>query len=114
MKWDGGRKESGDPQATAGLPRFRNIGHAPVLGMGFRQAFMFRPGGIIPRRGIRSSTRLYQFFYDYFMWMLKLIKRISPNSVVDTTEIGLAMLGSHVLREVAQVLANQNSQPLSL
>ncbi len=53
---------------------------------------MFRPGGIIPLRGIKSRTRLYQFVYDYFMWLVKLMKFLSPNSVVNTTQIGLAMI----------------------
>jgi uncharacterized protein YbjT (DUF2867 family) len=65
-----------------------------LLNMGFSQAYMFRPGAIIPLRGIKSRTRLYQFMYDYFMWMVKLMKLISPNSVVDTTQVGLAMINS--------------------
>ena len=65
-----------------------------ILKLGFRQAFMFRPGAIIPKRGIKSRTKLYQFMYDYFMWMVKLIKLFAPNSVVDTTQIGLAMINS--------------------
>jgi len=57
-----------------------------LLNMGFKQAFMFRPGAIIPLRGIKSRTKSYQFMYDYFMWLVKLIKAISPNSVVSTTQ----------------------------
>lgn len=63
-----------------------------LLNLGFKQAYMFRPGGIIPLRGITSKTKSYQFIYDYFMWLIKLIKFISPNSVVNTTQIGLAMI----------------------
>lgn len=63
-----------------------------LLKLGFKQAFMFRPGGIIPLRGIKSKTRLYQFFYDYFMWLIKLIKWMSPNSIVNTTQIGQSMI----------------------
>ncbi|MEQ8476138.1 NAD-dependent epimerase/dehydratase family protein [Fulvivirga sp.] len=63
-----------------------------LLKMAFSQAFMFRPGTIIPLRGIRSSTKLYQFFYDYLMWLIKFIKFIAPNSVVNTTQLGLAMI----------------------
>jgi uncharacterized protein YbjT (DUF2867 family) len=65
-----------------------------LLKMGFKQAFMFRPGAIIPLRGIKSRTKGYQFIYDYFTWLVKLIKLISPNSVVTTTQIGLAMINS--------------------
>lgn len=67
-----------------------------LLKLGFNKAFMFRPGAIIPLRGIKSKTKLYQFIYDYFMWLVKLIKFLSPKSVVDTTQIGLAMINSHL------------------
>lgn len=65
-----------------------------LLNLGFRQAYMFRPGMIIPLRGIKSRTKSYQFVYDYFMWLVKLTKAISPNSVVNTTQIGRAMINS--------------------
>jgi uncharacterized protein YbjT (DUF2867 family) len=63
-----------------------------LLNLGFKQAFMFRPGGIIPLRGIKSKTKGYQFIYDYFMWLIKLIKLFAPNAIVNTTQIGLAMI----------------------
>lgn len=62
--------------------------------LGFRTAFMFRPGAIIPLRGIKSKTKLYQFMYDYFMWLIKLYKFVSPNSVVDTSQMGQAMINA--------------------
>ena len=65
-----------------------------LLKLGFRQAYMFRPGAIIPLRGIKSKTKSYQFIYDYFMWLLKIIKAVAPNSIVNTTQIGLAMINS--------------------
>ena len=75
-----------------------------LLKMPFRQAFMFRPGAIIPLRGIKSSTRLYQFFYDYFMWFIKLMKVISPGSIVNTTQLGLAMINVSLYGYEKQVL----------
>ena len=65
-----------------------------ILNLGFKQAFAFRPGAIIPLRGIKSRTKSYQFMYDYFMWLVKVIKAIAPNSVVNTTQIGLAMINA--------------------
>jgi uncharacterized protein YbjT (DUF2867 family) len=65
-----------------------------ILKLGFKQALMFRPGMIIPLRGIQSRTKSYQFIYDYFLWMVKLVKTLSPNSVVTTTQIGKAMINS--------------------
>jgi len=63
-----------------------------LLALGFKQAFMYRPGIIIPLKGIKSRTKAYQFMYDYFMWLVRLIKFLSPNSVVNTTQIGLSMI----------------------
>lgn len=63
-----------------------------LLGLGFKQSYMYRPGMIIPLNGIKSRTKLYQFMYDYFMWLVKLIKLIAPNSVVNTTQIGQSMI----------------------
>lgn len=63
-----------------------------LLKMGFKQAFMYRPGAIIPLKGIKSGTRLYQFFYDYFMWLIKLLKFLFPKSIVNTTQLGLSMI----------------------
>lgn len=65
-----------------------------LLNKGFKNAFAFRPGMILPLRGIKSRTKSYQFMYDYFTWLVKLIKLISPNSVVSTSQIGLAMINS--------------------
>lgn len=63
-----------------------------LLASGFTQSFMYRPGMIIPLNGIKSRTKLYQFMYDYFMWLVKLIKFFAPNSVVNTTQIGKSMI----------------------
>ena len=65
-----------------------------LMALGLKQAFMFRPGAIIPLRGIKSRTKLYQFVYDYFMWLVRLMKWLAPNSVVNTTQVGLAMINA--------------------
>lgn len=75
-----------------------------LLQMGFKQAFMFRPGAIIPLRGTKSKTKSTQFLYDYFMWLVKAIKAFAPNLVVDTTQIGLAMINSVTIRYTQKVL----------
>jgi uncharacterized protein YbjT (DUF2867 family) len=63
-----------------------------LLNLGFKQAYMFRPGAIIPLRGIQPSSKLYRVLINNLKWLIKLIKRIAPNSVVDSTQIGLAMI----------------------
>ena len=63
-----------------------------LLKMGFRQAFMFRPGMIIPLRGIQPSSKLYRVVINNLKWLLKLMKKLAPKSVVDTSQIGQAMI----------------------
>ncbi len=63
-----------------------------IINMGFKQAFAFRPGAIIPLRGILPSSKLYRVLVKNVTWLLKLIKKMAPNSVVNTTQIGLAMI----------------------
>lgn len=76
-----------------------------LLHKGFRQAYMFRPGIIIPLRGIKSRTKMYQFMYDYFLWLIRLIKALAPNSTVTTTQIGLAMINSMLHGADQKILA---------
>lgn len=87
-----------------------------LLNLGFRQAFMFRPGAIIPLRGIEPSSKLYRVLINNLKWLLKLLKKLTPNKVVDTTQIGLAMINVSLkgyenkvlMPEDIQVLARQN------
>ncbi|MFK7969341.1 MAG: NAD-dependent epimerase/dehydratase family protein [Bacteroidia bacterium] len=65
-----------------------------VIKLGFKQAFAFRPGAIIPLRGIQPSSKLYRVLINNLTWLIKLIKAIAPNSVVNTTQIGLAMINA--------------------
>lgn len=63
-----------------------------LLKMGFKQAFMFRPGGIIPTKGIQPSSQLYRRLIFWLGWMLRLMKLIAPNSIVNSDQIGRAMI----------------------
>ncbi len=63
-----------------------------LLNLGFKQAFAFRPGAIIPMRGVGPSSKLYRVLINNLKWLLKLMKRLAPDKIVDTTQIGLAMI----------------------
>lgn len=63
-----------------------------ILNMGFEQAYMFRPGAIIPKRGVQPSSKLYRILINNMKWFIRLLKLLSPNSVIDTDQIGRAML----------------------
>jgi uncharacterized protein YbjT (DUF2867 family) len=84
-----------------------------LIKMGFKGAYMYRPGAIIPLRGIKSSTKLYQFMYDYFMWFVKLMKFLFPKSVVNTTQIGLSMINIVELGYEKNIIDPADIQKLS-
>jgi uncharacterized protein YbjT (DUF2867 family) len=56
------------------------------------KAYMFRPGFIEPLDGIKSKTRSYRLFYVVLKPILPLLRRMLPNQVLSTREIGRAML----------------------
>ena len=63
-----------------------------ILNKGFKDAYMFRPGAIIPEKGIRSSTGWYNIGYvllkPFFPWMKK------NKNITTTTRFGQAMINS--------------------
>ena len=63
-----------------------------LLGLPFKAAFMFRPGAIMPRHGVRSKTALYRMAYAVLTPLYPLIKRLSPNAVTTSDQVGKAML----------------------
>jgi nucleoside-diphosphate-sugar epimerase len=61
-----------------------------VLQKGFAKAVMFRPGLIIPEKGIKSRTSWYSVVYAILTPFFPLLKRSS--SITTTTAIGQAMI----------------------
>lgn len=61
-----------------------------ILNMGFKDAYVFRPGGILPERGIKSKTRLYNNLYILLRPFFPLLKRMK--SVTTTSIMGRAMI----------------------
>jgi hypothetical protein len=63
-----------------------------LLRLPFERAFMFRPGLIIPKHGIESSTRLYRVAYAAIAPVAPLLKALFPRFATTTEEVGRAML----------------------
>jgi uncharacterized protein YbjT (DUF2867 family) len=75
-----------------------------LLSLPFKAAYMFRPGAVLPLHGIRSATRWYNAAYVALRPLYPIVKRISPNMITTTEQLGRAMLAvarngypSHVL-----------------
>jgi len=63
-----------------------------LLRLPFKSAYMFRPAAIQPLHGVRSKTRWYMLIYDVLWPLLTLGKRLFPQYVTTTEQVGKAML----------------------
>ena len=62
-----------------------------VLALGFRAAYMFRPGFIQPERGIESGTGWYRAFYVVARPLGGILVKTMPGSATSTSAVGDAM-----------------------
>jgi len=63
-----------------------------ILKKGFKDSYMFRPGAIIPEKGIKSSTNWYQYLYVIMTPFFSLLKK--SKKITTTTKLGQAMINS--------------------
>ena len=64
-----------------------------LLALPFK-TYMFRPGAIIPLHGIRSRTGWYNAMYAVARPLFPVLKRIFPNAVTTTEQVGKAMIAT--------------------
>ena len=62
-----------------------------LLSLGFKNAYMFRPGFIQPKRGIRSRTGWYNAIYSVMGPLYFILKKI-PKYVTNTETLARAMI----------------------
>lgn len=63
-----------------------------LLRMPFRAAYMFRPGIIQSKHGIRSKSLAYRIGYVVVAPFLLIISAVAPQSVTTTERVGAAMI----------------------
>lgn len=63
-----------------------------LLKLPFKAAYMFRPAGIQPLHGIRSSTAWYQTLYSLTAPLLTLLNKVAPKYMTTTEQVGRAMI----------------------
>jgi hypothetical protein len=65
-----------------------------LLRMPFKAAYMFRPGVVQPLHGVQSRTAAYRILYSLTAPLIPLLRRIFPNQILTTEEMGRAMLNT--------------------
>ena len=63
-----------------------------LLALGFRQAYMLRPGFIQPVKGVRSKTGWYQAFYTVLTPVSPVVRSLFPGLATTTSAVGRAMI----------------------
>lgn len=63
-----------------------------LLTLGFKKAYMLRPGIIQPLHGIKSRTKAYRYLYSVAKPIIELSRWLFPQYVTTTQELGCAML----------------------
>jgi hypothetical protein len=79
-------------QSKAMWARVKRRAEDALFAMPFKAVYVFRPGIIEPKHGIRSRTRIYNLLYPVLYPLIRLIKLLLPKYVTDTERVGQAML----------------------
>lgn len=78
-----------------------------LMAMGFKHAYMFRPGYIHPMRGIKSRTAWYNIFYKILGPVYFLLRRI-PKFVTNTETLAKAMINVSIHGYAKTVLESED------
>jgi len=65
-----------------------------LLRMPFKAAYMFRPGVVQPMHGVRSRKAAYRILYSMTAPLIPMLRRLLPNQILTTEEMGRAMLNA--------------------
>lgn len=87
-----GAGTDGSEQGRTMWARVKGRTENDLLGLPFRAAFMFRPGYVQPLRGVRSKTPVYQALYTVAAPLYPVWKRLFPDAVTTTVNVGKAMI----------------------
>jgi uncharacterized protein YbjT (DUF2867 family) len=63
-----------------------------ILGMPFKEAYVFRPAFIQPMKGVRSRTKLYALMYKLLGPLYPVLRRAFPKYVTNSVTVGRAMV----------------------
>ena len=82
-----------------------------ILNRGFKDAYMFRLGLLIPENGIKAKTKLYNLFYTIMTPFYRLMKLIP--SITTSSKLGQAMINCVYFPENDKYLDNRKINNLS-
>jgi uncharacterized protein YbjT (DUF2867 family) len=100
-------------QGRSAWARVKGQTENALLRLPFKAAYMFRPGLIQPLDGIRSKTRVYRFLYGLAALFMPLLRKMFPNFVLTTEQIGRAMIAAARYGAPKRVLESRDIRALA-
>ncbi len=61
-----------------------------LMKMDFKRVYNFRPGGLIPIKGMKNTLSIYK----YLSWLIPVIKWLAPDSICKLEDLGGAMVNA--------------------
>lgn len=83
-----------------------------ILNMGFKDAYAFRPGIILPEKGVKSKTGWYNLLYIITTPLFPLLKKL--DSVTLSSSVGIAMINTLLYPQSKKHLENKDINTLAL
>jgi uncharacterized protein YbjT (DUF2867 family) len=82
-----------------------------IFNQGFKDAYAFRPGIILPEKGVRSRTPWYNALYVITRPLFPLMKKMK--SVTTSSNVGKAMINSVIFPQEIKILENRDINRLA-
>lgn len=82
-----------------------------ILNKGFQDAYIFRPGAIVPEKGVKSKTSWYNAAYVILRPLFPLFKKM--NNITTSSRLGQAMINSVLHPQNNKKLENPDINKLS-
>ncbi len=82
-----------------------------ILAKGFKDAYAFRPGGILPEKGVKSKTPLYNIIYILTRPLFPIMRKM--DSITGSSNVGKALINSVLMPGDLKHLENTDINKLS-
>ncbi len=79
-----------------------------IVKLGFKQAYLYRPGYIQPMKGIKSKTKLYNALYVFSKPLYPLLKLLIPNQITTTEKLGKSMINITLKPYSNKIISNRD------
>jgi uncharacterized protein YbjT (DUF2867 family) len=100
-------------QGRSAWARVKGRTENAILRLPFKAAYMFRPGFIEPKAGIRSKTAFYRLLYTLARPVTPLLRLTFPNFILTTEQLGRAMNAVAQGAESKRILESRDILALS-